>query len=107
MGQDNQKGFNPSFKESVNMAYGVGSVLAMGVIPFFRWGQGREGFGLPAFFTFILMLAIGSLGYAPEMFLYTAFWVVVVIFRRIQTMRLLKKGYVIHSRSWGMSTCRV
>ena len=107
MNKNNQQGFNPSVKESFNIAYGLMSVIAMSFIPFFRYGQGREGFGIRALLALILMLSIGSLGYAPEMFVFAAIWLLFVAFRRLQTLRLLKKGYVIHSRSWGMTTCRV
>ena len=102
-----EQGFTMTPKEGFNAAYAWLSVVAICFIPFFRWGQGREGFGLRAFLALILMLTIGSLGNAPEMFVFAAVWLMFVTFRRLQSIRLLRKGAMIHSQYWGSTTCRI
>jgi hypothetical protein len=99
--QSNEKGFNPSMKDSFNILYVLAKGHAMCFLPFFRRNFGSEALGWPGFTAFILMLLVGSFGRIPELMGFMGIWIVVMLGQRASTMRAMRQGVVRHSRYEG------
>jgi hypothetical protein len=101
MSQGNEKGFNPSMKDSFNLVYLLAKGHAMCFLPFFRRNFGSEALGWPGLIAFILMLVVGSFARIPEMMPFIGIWMVVMLCQRASTMRAMHQGVVRHSRYEG------
>lgn len=83
----------------LGLIYWVTTLHAMCVLPFLRSGFGREALGVPGFLAFILLLSCALASPVCAGFFLT--WLGMVIYRRVETFRLLRQGAQLHSRYAG------
>jgi hypothetical protein len=75
--------------------------LATTVTPFMRYGFGVEAFGLNALAAFVMILLYAGETRDPAMIYFFYAWLLAVIAQRLETWRLVRKGWVEHSRYAG------
>ncbi len=100
-GQGNEKGLNPGYKETFNIAYAVAKGHCICFLPFFRTNFGSEALGFPGLMAFAFMLLVGCFGRIPEMVPFLGVWAVAMLCQRAITMRAMRQGVVRHSRYEG------
>lgn len=96
--QQQKRGFDPSRKESFNIAYFVMSAQATCVTPFTRTSFGSEALGFHALGALLLLCFWLMSTEAMELGNYLAFWFVVVVMQRIKTVIDGRRGKYQHSR---------
>src|SRR4051812_4076551 len=87
--------------DGLGLGYSATCIFAMPVLLLLRSGFGWNALGWPAFLCMIGMVLSVPFFQAPEMFLYLLVWFAFLVYRRIETFRLLGKGRILHSRYQG------
>ncbi len=105
--QGNEEGFNLSHKDGFNILYVLVKAHAMCFYPLLRKNFGSEALGWSGLAAFILMLVVGSFGRIPELMGFIVFWMVVMLYHRVSTMRQPGRGVVRHSRYEGDVDTRI
>jgi hypothetical protein len=97
MQQQQKKGFDPSMKDSFNIAYFVMTAQAACITPFTRASFGSEALGFPGIGAFV-GLCIWLLGTeAVELQAYMLLWCVAIVVQRIKTIVDGARGNYQHS----------
>jgi hypothetical protein len=90
----------PDNSDPLGMLYFVANVHFMCFCPFLRRRMGVEGFGLAGLVA-LIVLTVWSPFAGPLMYLWLLLWFLAVIYRRVESFRLARKGVAIHSRFAG------
>lgn len=98
--QQQQQKPNPTANDYLGAIYVVCDAYRCLVGPFLRYGQGAEAYSIKAFIVFVILLTFAAAERDPALWAFLALWIVALIFRRVQSVRLRKHG-VIHSRYAG------
>jgi hypothetical protein len=96
--QGDEKGFNPSHKDSFDALYTLARGHATCFLVFFRKNFGSEALGRSGVTALIIMLVVGGLGQIPEMWPFLGVWTMVMLCQRASTMRAKRQGVIRHSR---------
>jgi hypothetical protein len=70
----------------------------------FRTGYGSEALGFPGLWAFLLILMCAVFSFDPMMWIWLAFWMISLIVRRMETAKMLREGWKIHSMYDGTPT---
>ena len=104
MSNDQQQGdqkVSPSANDYLGMTYFVCDVYRTIPGPFLRYGQGVEAYGVRGGLAFVGLLTCCTLARDWVLWLFMALWIVALVYRRVQTLLLIRRGAIIHSRYAG------
>jgi hypothetical protein len=93
-------------ESSMKTSFNALNVLATGwawcLIPFLRWGMGKNAIGVRGIVAVVIMWAYAAFARCPEVMVqYFCVWLYFVALQRIKTMRLMRQNVVIHSQYAG------
>ncbi|MDB5346002.1 MAG: hypothetical protein JWP89_4379 [Schlesneria sp.] len=83
--------------DALGLVYFCANVHATCLTPFIRCGFGLEHPGIYGFWSGALILGIAALDMTGVTFMYFCVWLSALVYRRIETLRLVRK-MVVHSR---------
>jgi len=97
----NQQGNDLTLRSGVNLFYIVVNAYAMCFLPFSRHTFGSEAFAWSGPAALVLMIVYGGFANCDLMVPYMGIWLVLIVFHRIRTAWLLRRGWSIHTRYQG------
>jgi hypothetical protein len=96
-----QQGGKWSYRDSTNVFFGLVTIHAAAITPFLRKGFGKEALMWPGFYAFFLILIIAGVNNCPSMVMYLYAWLAMLLWQRIYTWKLTRRGQILHSKFEG------
>jgi hypothetical protein len=85
-------------REAANWLKWIADTGAMAVAPVMRTRFGQEGIGMAGARAALLILGWAGLGYSEPLLYYFGLWLLCCCWQRAKTERLVRRGWVEHSR---------
>jgi hypothetical protein len=95
--QENERQDGMTMKKSFNIVYSFALAHQRALTVPLRERYGKEALGLPALCGFLLILGWAAFSYDPLMWVYAGYWLLCLVVRRVESLRLSAKGERIYS----------